>query len=67
LNLATSAATAEALLELPLPPLLELPELLDELPLEPPQAVSPMHTTASSPGRNTPGNLDLDRISLPFG
>jgi hypothetical protein len=63
--LATSALTAELLLELL--PLLELPELLDVLPLEPPHAASPRHTTARSPGKNTPSNLDLDRISLPFG
>jgi hypothetical protein len=65
LNLATSELTAELLLEL-LPLLPELPELFDLL-LEPPQAASPMHTSARSPGRNTPSNLDLDRISIPFG
>jgi hypothetical protein len=63
-NLACSELIAELLLELALPPL-ELPELLDLL-LEP-QAASPSDTTASSPGRNTPSNLDLERISLPFG
>jgi hypothetical protein len=63
-NLARAEATAERLLELPELPVLELPELLDWL-LEP-QAASPIDTTASSPGRNIPSNLDLDRISLPF-
>jgi hypothetical protein len=58
--LATSALTAELLPELAP----ELPELLDLL-LEP-HAASPIDTTASSPGMNTPRNLDLDRISLPF-
>jgi hypothetical protein len=61
-NLASSELTAVELpLELPAP---ELPELLDLL-LEP-QAASPIDTTASSPGKRTPSNLDLDRIFLPF-
>jgi hypothetical protein len=63
-NLASSLLTAEPLLELRLLPPLEVPELLDLL-LEP-QAASTIATTASSPGRNTPSNLDLDRIFLPF-
>jgi hypothetical protein len=62
--LACAELTAELLLELALPPVLELPELLDLL-LEP-QAASPIDATARSPGRNTPSSLDLDRISLPF-
>jgi hypothetical protein len=61
--LATVWATFELLLAL----LPELPELLELLLLEPPHAASPIDATASSPGRNTPNNLDLDRISLPFG
>jgi hypothetical protein len=62
-------ATVCATFELPLEPLLlpELPELLELLLLEPPHATSPIDATARSPGRNTPSNLDLDRISLPFG
>jgi hypothetical protein len=63
LYLATVWATFELLLELAP----ELPELLELLLLEPPQAASPIDATARSPGRNTPSNLDLDRISLPFG
>jgi hypothetical protein len=60
--LATVWATFELLLALPP----ELPELLELLLLEPPHAASPIDATARSPGRNTPSNLDLDRISLPF-
>jgi hypothetical protein len=62
--LATSELTDELLPELLLPP--EFPELLVVLLLEP-QAASPIATTARSPGRSTPSNLDLDRIFLPFG
>jgi hypothetical protein len=66
--LASSALICEAeppleLLLLLLPPL-ELPELLDLL-LEP-HAASPIDATARSTGTNTPSNLDLDRIFLPF-
>jgi hypothetical protein len=61
--LATVWATFELLLELAP----ELPELLELLLLlEPPHAASPIDATASSPGRNPPSDLDLDRISLPF-
>ena len=42
-----------------------LDELLDLL-LEP-HAATPSEAIASSPGRSTPSNLDLDRIFLPFG
>jgi hypothetical protein len=69
-NLACSALIAELLPELlplllllPLP-LVELPELLVDLLLEP-QAASPIDATARSTGK-TPSNLDLDRIFLPF-
>ena len=61
-NLACAELTAELLLELfPLGALDELFDLLLE-----PQAATPSEAIASSPGINTPSNLDLDRIFLPF-
>jgi len=63
-NFACSLLTAElSPFELVLVPALdELVVLLLE-----PQAATPSEAIASSPGRSTPSNLDLDRIILPFG
>jgi hypothetical protein len=55
-------AWAELIAELLVPPL----PLDDLLELLEPQALSPRQTIARSPGTNTPSNLDLDRIFLPF-
>jgi hypothetical protein len=60
--LACAELTAELLLELfPLGALLELLDLLLE-----PQAATPSEAIARSPGINTPSNLGLDLILLPF-